>query len=81
MSNIETYSKPQKGHRLFCDPCELKPRERELLLMFAKHGGYRGVIAETGLNRRTLHEKFGIIRSKLGVKTNEDAVAKIGATP
>jgi len=69
---------PLSNARLFRDPTALTPRERDALRAFAKHGNYQAAADALGVKLRSLHERFGVIRQKLGVATNELAIKAVG---
>ncbi len=71
-----TITKQRRSDRVrrFNDPCGLRPRDLELLQAFATHGDYNGVAKALGLKRASVSERFAMIRSKLGVDTNEAAI-------
>jgi DNA-binding NarL/FixJ family response regulator len=58
----------------FRDQTALTPRERELIEAYGTHGSYEGVCKALGLKRASISDRFGLIRSKLGVASNEAAV-------
>ena len=68
-------SKLSDHHRQFVDPCALTPRERELIAAYIEHRSYRGVAEAVGVKAKSLHDKFGLIRGKLGVDNNKEIAA------
>ena len=65
---------PADTRHQFRDPAAITPRERELIEVYAVHGSYDGVCKALGLKRASISDRFGLIRSKLGVSSNEAAV-------
>jgi hypothetical protein len=65
---------PADTRHQFRDQTALTPRERELIEAYAVHGNYKGVCKALGLKCASISDRFGLIRSKLGVATNEAAV-------
>ena len=74
MPNYSRSSEPLVSARRHIDPCRLTQRDRELLEVYAVHGSYEGVCKALGLKRASISDRFCLIRSKLGVASNEAAV-------
>ncbi len=74
MPDYSRSSEPLVSARRHIDPCRLTKRERELIEAYAVHGSYEGVCKALGLKRASISDRFGLIRSKLGVASNEAAV-------